>query len=171
MYNQLGPYQVASLPKDFWTKLEKVITYDVREKKIAVSDSASEFQFYAYAADYAQRIFFSMDIRDMGVELMLHYEHSNREVGYNKYRDIDLMEETFRASDAIDERKRVTYDRVVEVFKKYHDRLIKNPDAGTNAAQKAFGGQVKDKPGTFEEAVQIMLGGDEVYVAAHPFFC
>src|SRR6185503_19119019 len=77
-----------------WDKLEKALTTDLREIKIAASDSGSEFLFYSFAADYTQRIFFSMDIRDLGVELMLDYERSNREVGYHQYSEVDLMEET-----------------------------------------------------------------------------
>ncbi len=155
-----------------WNKLHKVLTHDVRQHKpIAVFESASEFQFYSFASDHAKRIFFSMDIRDMGVELMLHYEHSNREVGYHKYSDTDLMDETFRASDAIDERRRFTYDRVVEIFKKYYDRIPKAPLPAMQAAKLAFGEVPEEPLGSFAESVQIMLGGDEVYAAAHPLYC
>ena len=154
-----------------WPKLEKVLTHDVRQhRKIAVFESASEFQFYSLAADFHQRIFFSMDVRDMGVELMLHYEHSNREVGYHRYDGIRLMEETFRASDAIDARRRVTYDRVVDAFRKYYDQLSRNPAFAGKAAGAAFGAAGIEKLGSFEDSVQIMLGGDEVYAAAHPLY-
>lgn len=53
--------------------------------------TACEYQFYCTVSDYAQRIFYSLDIRDMGVDLMLLYEYSNRQVGHNKYSDSDLM--------------------------------------------------------------------------------
>ena len=83
-----------------WTKLERVLTHDLRQsERIAVFETASEFQFYSYAADYFQRIFFSYDVRDIGVYLMLQYERSNSVVGHDKYSDTDLMEETLRASD------------------------------------------------------------------------
>jgi len=167
VFTQLG---TASKDVD-WAKLEKVLTHDVRQHRpIAVFETASEFQFYAFAADHRQRIFFSMDIRDMGVELMLHYEHSNREVGYHRHSDEDLMVETFRASDAIDARRRFTYDRAVAVFEKYYDLLARNPAAATAAAVDAFAGETIGKLGTFGESVQIMLGGDEVYAAAHPLY-
>ena len=55
-----------------WPRLERVLTHDVRQtKRIAVLGTASEFQFYSYAADYRERIFFMMDIRDLGVVLAL----------------------------------------------------------------------------------------------------
>lgn len=167
VFLQLG---IASRTID-WAKLERVLTHDVRQKKpIAIFESASEFLFFSYVADYPERIVFSMDIRDMGVELMLDYEHSNREIGHNKYSDVDLMEETFRASDAIDERRRLTYDKVVEVFKKYYDLLARSPAGTKTQAQKAFGILAIDPLPSFGESVQIMLGGDEVFAAAHPLF-
>src|SRR5262249_22560729 len=82
-----------------WVKLERVLTHDVRQKQpLAQYETASEFLFFSFVADHAERIFFSMDIRDMGVELMLDYENSNRLIGFHKYSDVDLMEETFRGS-------------------------------------------------------------------------
>ena len=154
-----------------WPKLERVLTHDVRQTRpIAVFESASEFLFYSFAADHRRRIFFSLDVRDMGVELMLHYEHANRVVVHEKYSDIDLMEETFRASDAIDERRRFTYERVVYVFKKYHDLLSRSSGGVPTAVQQAFGAGPLDKLGSFAESVQIMLGGDEIYAAAHPLY-
>ena len=155
-----------------WTKLERVLTHDVRQtRRIAEFESASEFLFYSFAADHQRRIFFSFDVRDMGVELMLHYEQSNRAAVHNKYSDIDLMEETFRASDAIDARRRLTYDAVVDVFKKYYD-LLKQVGRGRAAVstQRAFGPCAIGKLGSFAESVQIMLGGDEIYAAAHPLY-
>lgn len=168
VFNQLSHYQAQGNVN--WDKLEKVLTHDLSYKKRAVTETASEFQFYSYAADHAMRIFFSMDIRDMGVDLMLDLELSNIEIGRHRYRDIQLMEETFRSSDAIEERRFFTYDQVMNVFKQFYDQLVANPSAAMSAAQEAFRGKVNDKLGTFEEAVQIMLGGDEVYVAAHPLF-
>ncbi len=154
-----------------WAKLIRVLTHDVRQKQpIAQIETASEFQFYSFVADHSQRIFFSMDIRDLGVEQMLHYEHSNRTVGHQKYSDRELMEETFRASDEIDERRRHTYDRIVDVFRKYHGLLSGNPAAGMKAARQAFGGAAIGKLGSFAESVQILLGGDEFYAAVHPLF-
>jgi hypothetical protein len=168
VFNQLSHYQVQGNVD--WDKLEKVLTHDLSYKKRAVTETASEFQFYSEAADHAQRIFFSMDIRDMGVDLMLDLELSNIEIGRHRYRDIKLMEETFHSSDAIEERRFFTYDHVRKVFEEYYDKLVNNPSAAMSAAQKAFRGKVTDKLGTFEQAVQIMLGGDEVYIAAHPLF-
>jgi hypothetical protein len=168
VYNQLSHYQVQGNIN--WDKLENVLTHDLSYKKRAVTETASEFQFYSKAADHAQRIFFSMDIRDMGVDLMLDLELSNIEIDRHKYEDIKLMEETFRSSDAIEERRFFTYDSVRSVFEEYYNMLVTDFSTATLTAQKAFHGKVIDKLGTFEEAVQIMLGGDEVYIAAHPLF-
>ena len=91
-----------------WDNLQFVLTHDIRQADpIAVIDTASEFQFYSTVSNYPQRIFFSMDVRDMGVELMLSLEKSNREVGFQRYNDVDLMQATFRADDPIDTRRQV----------------------------------------------------------------
>ncbi|MEH2558562.1 hypothetical protein V1286_006091 [Bradyrhizobium algeriense] len=154
-----------------WDNLQYVLTHDVRQTDpIAVIGTACEYQFYAKVSDYEQRIFFTMDIRDMGVDLMLIYENSNREVGYHRYSDQDLMRETLRSTDPIDVRRRLTYDIVVATFKKHYDQLAKNPASGFKAAQAVFGGATDGKLGTFDESVQFMLGGDEIYVATHPLF-
>jgi len=154
-----------------WAKFERVLTHDVRQKQqIAVFETASEFLFFSLVADHTERIFVSMDIRDMGVELMLDYENSNRLIGFHKYSDSDLMEETFRGSDVIDERRRYTYDSVIDVFKKYYDVLAKNPGAARTQALTAFGVKAIEPLPSFGESVQIMLGGDEVFAAAHPLF-
>ena len=36
-------------------------------------DSAFEFQFYRVTADFPERIFFAMDVQDVGVETLLLY--------------------------------------------------------------------------------------------------
>lgn len=155
-----------------WARLERILTTDVRQhERIAQNDSASEFQFYACAADHSERIFFNMDVRDMGVELLLSYETSNRLIESNRYSDVDLMEESFRATDVIDERRRYTYDRVVEVFHRHHALIGKNLARARSAARRAFGDIAGlDRLPPAGEALQIMLGGDEVFVAAHPLF-
>ena len=154
-----------------WDELDYVYRHDVQLKDpIAVNGTASEFQFYCTVSNYQQRIFFSMDIRDLGVELMLDYEDSNREIGYRKYSDLDLMQETFRSSDPTDERRRFTYNTTVAIFRRYYNQLKKNIGPIFQGALDAFGPGVDDKLGSFAESVQIMLGGDEVYVATHPLF-
>jgi hypothetical protein len=154
-----------------WDKLEYVLTHDSRlRESIAVFDSASEYQFYTAVSDHQQRIFFSMDIRDLGVALMLLYENSNREVNFRRYSDQDLMDETFRATDPIDVRRRTTYDTVLGILKKNYDRLVKDATGAHHAAEQAFGESVDTSLGSFAAAVQIMLGGDEIYVATHPLF-
>ena len=77
-----------------------------------------------------------MDVRDMGVELLLSYETSNRLMEFNRYGDVDLMLESFRTTDVIDERRRYTYDRVVEVFQKHHALIGKNLARARVAARR-----------------------------------
>ena len=154
-----------------WDNLIFVLTYDVRQRNpIAINGTASEFQFYSAVSDHLQRIFLSMDIRDLGVDLLLNYEFYNREIGHKKYSDLDLMWTTLRATDDIDERRRVTYDTVVKITRKYYDQLSRSSAGAPSAATRAFGTSTDVKLGSFGEAVQIMLGGDEVYVALHPHF-
>jgi hypothetical protein len=166
-YLQLG-HDSATLD---WDNLQYVLSHDAHQAApIAVIGTACEYQFYGTVSNYRQRIFYSLDIRDMGVDLMLLYEYSNRQVGHNKYSDADLMAETFRATDPIDARRRATYDAVVAVFRKYFDQLNRNPGNAATVARQYFGGDAGSKLGSFEQSVQIMLGGDEVYIAAHPLF-
>jgi subtilisin family serine protease len=154
-----------------WNKLQYVLTHDSRlGDPIAVLGAAGEYQFYTSAADHTQRIFFSMDIRDLGVALMLLYEYSNREVNFRRYSDFDLMNETFRATDPIDVRRRATYDTIYAVFKKHYDALTKDATGARSAVEQVFRVNVSEPLGDFRSAVQIMLGGDEIYVAAHPLF-
>jgi subtilisin family serine protease len=154
-----------------WNKLQYVLTHDSRlGDPIAVLGAAGEYQFYTSASDHTQRIFFSMDIRDLGVALMLLYEHSNREVNFRRYSDLDLMNETFRATDPIDVRRRTTYDTIYAVLKKHYDALVKDSTGTRSAVEQVFRANVSEPLGDFGAAVQIMLGGDEIYVAAHPLF-
>ena len=157
-----------------WPKLERVLTRDLRQtQRIAVLGTASEFQFYSFAADYPERIFFSMDIRDLGVALMMWYERANEEIEDKKPTGVKLMEETFRSSDPINAQRRFTYDRVVDTFRKYYYLIDKNAAVKVaSEARKAFGTgmQTTGAIPEFSKCVQFLLGGDEIFVAAHPYF-
>jgi hypothetical protein len=155
-----------------WARLENVLTQDVRQRRIAVLGTASEFQFYSLAADYSERIFFSMDIRDFGVAVALLYENATEEIEFRKHTGVKLMEETFKSTDEINEQRRFAYDRVVQVFKSQYDR-IRRTQPGNVAAdtKKAFGTEIRTRAlGEFHPSIQIMLGGDEIFVAAHPWY-
>ena len=54
-------------------QLEKLLTRDLRQglDPLPVLGRSSEFQFYAHASDHADRIFFVMDVRDLGVDLLV----------------------------------------------------------------------------------------------------
>ena len=110
---------------NFWERLEHFLTHDLRDVQISVLGTASEFEFYCFAMDRKDLIFFSMDIRDLGVDLLMWYEDSNEEIKNkpNSYEGIKLMEETFRASDPINAQRRFTYDQVVKIFEKYQNKI------------------------------------------------
>jgi hypothetical protein len=173
LFNQLRHRPFVQID---WPRLERVLTHDSRQTaRIAVLGATSEFQFYSGAADHEERIFFSMDIRDLGVVMALAYEEANEEIAFRKYTGVRLMEETFKATDPGNEQRRFTYDRVVEVFRNYHAKLVATPapgHPGLAEARRVFGADMRahlDMP-EFDQALQFMLGGDEVFVAAHPYF-
>lgn len=151
-------------------QLEKVLTRDLRQgpDPLPVLGRASEFQFYAHASDYANRIFFVMDVRDLGVDLMIPYELSSDEMLGRRLGGERLMAETFWSSDPINRRKRATYEAVVDEFRKAHWRATR--DAGWRRhVLRAFGvggGGVEPMP-SFERSLEVMMGGDEFFVAAH----
>jgi hypothetical protein len=155
-----------------WDRLEKALTRDLRQMsdRLTVLGTTSEFQFYAFASDYADRIFFTMDVRDLGVDLMAYYEAWNELVQDDKLQGTKLVEATLQSTDDTVARKRFTYYSVVAVFKKYFAEFQK-----TNApaiALKSFGTTLHlgAPVSEFEKSIQIMLGGDEVFVAAHPYY-
>lgn len=152
---------------------ESFLTRDLRLHQLAVLGTASEFQFYSVAADYPQRIFFVMDVRDVGVEALLLYDLSNAKILDRRLADRPLLEETIRSTDLISEMRRFTYDLVVATFGRYHAVLkhsgrLRRTDGSKEAAQ-AFK-MAFPTLGDFSEDVQVLLGGDEVIVAAHPRF-
>jgi hypothetical protein len=149
-------------------RLEAVLTRDLRQGKrpLPVLGRASEFQFYAYTADHADRIFYAMDVRDLGVDLLVPYELSNDAILMRQVRDTRLMIETFWASEPINRRKRATYDAVVDLFRKAHNAR-RDWKAESRRAFGNAGATLVPMP-AFEDSVQIMMGGDEVFVSAHP---
>jgi hypothetical protein len=159
----LAVYRSLQLPPDKinWSELERIFTHDLRNQQIIVAGTASEFQFYTFAASHSDLIFFSMDIRDLGVDLMLWYDDSTGRINYEKYENENLMNETFKASDPINEQKRYTYEKVVETFRKYHKPIKVIYDKSRNKAW-----EMPD----FNQSLRVMLGGDEVFVAASPAY-
>jgi hypothetical protein len=153
-----------------WKALTPIITRDVRQTlPIAILGATSEFQFYAKSSDYPQQIFLTLDIRDLGVDLMLSYELSNDLIGHFKFADNALLAETLRASDHTIKRKRATYDAVLQVFRSYHGIPALR---ARFAAELAMGTltEVSGPMPPFEQSVQLMVGGDEIFVAAHPLY-
>jgi hypothetical protein len=153
-----------------WDRLARALARDVRQTQDprAIQGTTSEFQFYAYSSDFASQIFFIMDIRDLGVDVMAYYEIGNEIITAGKLGGDVLLEKTLRSGDAIIDRKRVTYDLVVAVFKSYFAQF---GTAGVRpAAEKALGTTVQPPAmvSDFSKSIQVMLGGDEIFVAAHP---
>jgi len=156
------------------SEVEQFLTRDVRLVRIAILNTASEFQFYAGVSDHPARIFFSMDIRDLGVDALQAYETSSAKIADGNLKGKKLLAQTFRSTDDITERRRLTYTYVLQTFGRYHNLLAhsaKRTD-GKAEARKAFGAGLEMTPDLpdFDKAVQIMLGGDEVFVAADPRF-
>jgi subtilisin family serine protease len=154
-------------------QVEDFLTRDLRQEKLAVLGTASEFQFYATAADWSARIVFIMDVRDLGVEVLKMYDVSNARILDSRLADRRLLQETIRSTDVVTEMRRFTYDMVVQTFGRYHALLkhsggLRRTDGSEEAAlafKKAF-----DPLGEVDNDVQVMLGGDEVMIAAHPRF-
>jgi hypothetical protein len=155
-----------------WSLLGRLLTRDLRQTQepVIVHGNASEYQFFAYASDHLDQIFFSMDIRDLGVELTTHYEVATKEIIDKQLGERDLLAQTLASTDPIVERRRTVHDAVVAVFRKYHGKL--QHGAGlVAAADRAFGGPVaRTLPPDFRTSVRVMLGGDEVFVSAHPYY-
>jgi hypothetical protein len=159
------------LPKTSWKRLTQILSCDVRQDSpIAVLGTTSEYRFYALASDFPQQLFFTFDIRDLGVDLMLFYELANKKVVDDQLTDEALLAETLLSSDRTIERKRATYDQVRAVFAKYHGRGV---DARAVSAAAQAMGTSPDHSGPmppFDQSIQLMAGGDEIFVAAHPYY-
>lgn len=164
----------AQQPAVDWDEMRRVLSTDVRLKVVAALGRASEHLFYSPVASQQEWIIFSMDVRDLGVALMILYEDSNEEIEDRNLSNEKLLSETFRSTDPINKRMRFTYDQVVRVFRKrIHRRLRREQAAARKAAATAFGrrGQkVHGTPAVPWRAVRVMLGGDEIFVAAHPTY-
>lgn len=155
-----------------WNRLDKVLTRDLRQGStpIPVQGRASEFRFYANSSDKMAQIFLAMDIRDLGVQLALLYDWFIGSIEVHKPHGVELMMETIASSDFINRRKRATYDAVVATFRAYYAKT-KTPDAERGAIT-AFGGRGDhlNLPRSFEDSLEVMMGGDEIFVAAHPLY-
>lgn len=153
-------------------RLKKLLTRDLRQgtELLSVLGRASEFQFYAHTSDHADRMFFVFDVRDMGVDLLTPYELSADKILWRRLAGRRLLFETFRSSDAVNRRKRATYDAVVYEFRKVHDKVMSDP-AWKQKIQRAFGPQAAtpEMP-SFADSLEVMMGGDEIFVAAHPAY-
>lgn len=156
-----------------WDRLANILSRDHRDTRdpFAVLGRASEYLFYSYASDHPNRIIFSMDIRDLGVELATSYEVAMKEISDFKRGELKLLDRTLLVTDPLVARKRVSYTQVLAVFEKYHGELA-NAGGVQQAVDRNFGGPVQGglKPPVFPQSLQILLGGDEIFVAAHPSY-
>lgn len=161
-------------PKVDWRTMERTLTRDFGPRPVAVLGKASEYIFYSEVANNPEWIFLSMDVRDLGVDLMFLYENSNEEIEDKRLSGAELMKETLKASDPIVERMRFTYERVVALFEARFFGFVRAfRTQSTKAAAEAFGSDVHGRgatPGDSVVAVRILLGGDEIFVAAHPTY-
>jgi hypothetical protein len=161
---------IRDLPRPVDTdSARRLLTRDLRMTRIAVLGTASEFQFYAPASDYPERIFFNFDARDLGVDVLLLYDTANGRIIDGRRTGRPLLEETIRSTDVITGMKRLTHEVVSKTFRRYYDLIQRETARARIVATQAFR-KAPPRLGGFGEDVQIMLGGDEIFVAAHPYF-
>ncbi|MFC4068858.1 hypothetical protein [Actinoplanes subglobosus] len=168
---------LAKKPQVDWQRLTPILTSDVRQKSaIAQQGTTSEFPFFAYSSDFRHQIFFTFDIRDLGVDLMLFYELVNKRVVDDQLTGENLLRATFVSNNRTVLRKRDTYEAVLTAFQKVHGRILTNRADRQRAllgAVQAFGGGVLNggaQMPVFARSIQLMVGGDEIFVAAHPLY-
>lgn len=151
-----------------WADLVPLLTKDVRaDRPVAQQGTPSQFQFYSAVAGFPDQIFITMDIRDLGVELMNYYEIVTELIVFRQLGDDKLLEQTLRSNDGTLQRKRRTYEQILAVFRRHY--LALRGGAG-RTADIAFGRPVsRERPG-FENSVQVMIGGDEFFIGAHPLY-
>jgi hypothetical protein len=155
-----------------WSRLTRVLTRDLRNTSypFPVLGSASEFQFFSYSSDHRARIFLSMDIRDLGVDLAFLYDYVLGELEMGRKKDVALMQTAFAATDVVNWLRREMFDAVRKAFLTYYGKL--KGAANTRSAREAFGNaDVADGlPSSFEDSLQLLMGGDEVFAAADPLY-
>jgi hypothetical protein len=162
----------AGAPID-WDQLERVLTRDVQQTPdpLAVLGTTSEYVFYALTSDHSDRVLFSMDIRDLGVEVVSSYELAAKVIDEGALGEERLVRETLQSTDPTVLRRRFTYAAVAAVFEKYHRFLSQQPTRHAYASQ-AFGVALDPTAlPAYRDSFQVMLGGDEVFVSAHPYYC
>lgn len=157
-----------------WRIMTRILSTDVRLRAVPTLGRASEYQFYSGVANEPEWIIFSMDVRDLGVALTILYEDANEQIEDRKLADARLLSETLKSTDPINQRMRFTYDRVLYEFaSRFHSLLKSRQRAAKRAAATAFGDDTRNRRGTPRSpssAMRIMLGGDEIFVAAHPTY-
>jgi hypothetical protein len=155
-----------------WDRLIKLLTRDLRlgPTPIPIHGRSSEFLFYANSSDHEAQIFLSMDIRDLGVHVALRCDWWAGSLEVHQPKGVALMMDTFAVSDLINRRRRATYETVVKAFADVFPKTS-SPEAAREAS-KAFDGTLHgaDRPNNFVDSVQVMLGGDEIFVAASPYY-
>ncbi|MFI6071996.1 hypothetical protein ACIA5C_10450 [Actinoplanes sp. NPDC051343] len=154
-----------------WDHLIPVLTRDVRlSQPVAQQGTPSQFPFYSGVSDFPDQIFLTMDIRDLGVELMNYYEIVTEFIVFRQLGGAKLLEQTLRSNDGTLQRKRFTYDRILAVFFRHYQDLRGRPGPSAAAAGIAFGRPVSGPLPSFEKSVRVMIGGDEFFVGAHPLY-
>jgi hypothetical protein len=156
-----------------WDQLIPVLTEDVRQsrQRVAAQGTSSQFQFYSAVSDFPDQIFFTTDIRDLGVELLSYYEIVTKNIVDLQRGEAALLEQTLLSNDGTVLRKRFTYDRILAVFFQ-HYQTLRGKTGAFAAAQTAFGRPVFNSGPLpdFERSVQLMIGGDEFFIGAHPLY-
>lgn len=132
-------------------RVRDVIDKDLRQDRaIAVFGTGSEYLFYTRVSNRPRRIFFGMDIRDFGVDVLAHYDAVNEKVVADRLQGKALLHATLKSTDWVALARRNVYGTTEKVLRAYHSKIVRARD--------------------FAEDVQLMLGGDELFVAADPKF-
>jgi hypothetical protein len=132
-------------------RVKDVIDKDLRQRQaIAIFGTGSEYLFYSKVSNYSERIIFSMDLRDFGVDVLANYDVVNEKVVAEKLQGRALLQATLQSTDWVALARRRAYASTEKILRTYHGRI----------------GRAKG----FAEDVQIMLGGDELFVATHSQF-
>jgi hypothetical protein len=132
-------------------RVREVIDKDLRQDRaIAIFGTGSEYAFYNEVSNYSRRIFFSMDIRDFGVDVLANYDAVNEKVVADNLQGRKLLRATLQSTDWVALARRRVYETTEKILRSYHPRIV--------------------RPRGFAEDVQTMLGGDELFVATDPRF-
>lgn len=159
--------------------ITRFLRQDLRGEVTPAQGRASEYLFFTEAANHQDRLIVSLDIRDLGLDVLLRYRDAIEKVISST--EGRLLEITLASTDPIVRAKREAFELVKEVFRSMFatirrtvregaygwdrlDRLWDRPSGHHQREARRYArGETGDEPA-------FLLGGDEVIVAAHPVY-